>query len=123
MPERIGDSLFGEVGYFKLDILWKWLRALVVCCAFEAEAVVFGACETVLVLLLLLYMTASVFCFDSKTNTYTDITVQKSAATIVRLRIAITVQKIAATIVRLRIAIHVGFASVKFVFLHYSSSA
>lgn len=36
-----------------------------VCCAFEAEAVVFGACETVLVLLLQLYMTASVFCFDS----------------------------------------------------------
>jgi len=33
--------------------------AVVVCCAFEAEAVVFGACGTVLALMLLLYMTTS----------------------------------------------------------------
>jgi hypothetical protein len=31
--------------------------------ALEAEAVVFGACGTVLVLLSVLYMTVSVFCF------------------------------------------------------------
>lgn len=37
-------------------------RGLVACCAFEAEVVVFGACGAVLVLLSVLYMTASVFC-------------------------------------------------------------
>lgn len=36
-----------------------------VCCAFEAEVVVFGACGTVLALMLLLYMKASVFLFDN----------------------------------------------------------